>query len=65
MGMKTHDWNKIQHTPANIPQTPNQQFMKEFVSFLGFRNAWGVLQGCVGVFLEMIEKMNKREKERT
>ena len=35
IGMKTHDWNKIQHTPANIPQTPNQQFMKEFGVILG------------------------------
>ena len=37
--------------PWNIPQTPNQQFMKEFLSF---GEAWGMLQGYVGVPLEYI-----------
>ena len=38
--------------PWNIPQTPNQQFMKEFVLSWWFRDSWGMLQGYVGVFLD-------------
>ncbi len=35
--------------PWNIPQTPNQQFMK---GFLSFGDVWGMLQGYVGFPLE-------------
>ena len=38
--------------PWNIPQTPNQRFMKEFLSFGGFKDSWGMLQGYVEVFLD-------------
>ena len=31
--------------PWNIPQTQNQQFMKEFLSIWGFGEAWGMLNG--------------------
>ena len=39
--------------PWNIPQTPNQQFMKEFLSFGGGRGSLGYAkQGYVGVPLD-------------
>ena len=36
--------------PWNIPQTQNQLFMKEFLSF---GEAWGMLQGYVGLLLDI------------
>ena len=45
-------WSKNLPTyPWNIPQAQNQQFMKEFLSFGGWE-AWGMLQGYVGVLLD-------------
>ena len=39
--------------PWSIPQTPNQQFMKEFLNHFGVKgDVWGMLQGYVGVPLE-------------
>ena len=52
-GLHSNGW--FQHT-----QTPNQQFMKEFVSFWEFRNAWGMpLQGYVGVFWDCFYFVSK------
>ena len=39
--------------PWKIPQTQNQQFMKEFFSYGGCGKAWGMLQGYVGVLLDI------------
>ena len=38
--------------PWNIPQTPNQRFMKEFLSFGALGIPGVLLQGYVGVFWE-------------
>ena len=44
--------------PRSIPQTPNQQFMKEFLSFGGERGCLGYAkQGYVGFPLESLNYM--------
>ena len=48
--------------PWNIPQTLNQQFMKEFFSFWGFGDAWGMLQGYVGILLDIFKQAFGRRK---
>ena len=39
--------------PWNIPQIPNQQFMKEFLSFAASGMPGGMLQGYVAVLLDI------------
>ena len=48
----THILRIFQHTPGTYPRTPNQQFMRELLSFGGFGEAWGMLQGYVGIPLD-------------
>ena len=43
--------------PWSIPQTTNQQFMKEFLSFGGLGMSAGMLQGYVGVPLDCFKKL--------
>ena len=54
----------FQHTPWNIPQTPNQQFMNEFLSFGGLGKPGVCSRGMLG-FLELrcndsVPKINGR-----
>ena len=49
---KNFDWKFMLCSYVNIPQLPNQQFMKEFLSSGGIGDAWGMLLGYVGVLLE-------------
>ena len=42
--------------PWNIPQIPNQQFMKEFLSFGASGMPGGMLQGYVAVLLDIKKK---------
>ena len=39
--------------PWNTPQTPKPEFMNEFFSFGGFGDSCGMLQGYVGVLLDI------------
>ena len=47
---RTNPWilREPQHTPGTYPQTPNQQFMKEFLSF----GAFGMAGVCSRGMLE-------------
>ena len=44
---------RFQQTPWNISQTPNQQFMKEFLLYWWFRDAWGMYQDVCRRFLRV------------
>ena len=40
--------------PWKIPQTLRQQFLKEFLSFGGFGEVWGIFPGHVGKIIDKI-----------
>ena len=55
---RTADSKNFPTYPWNVPQTPNQQFLKEFLPFGGFGDARGVTHGPQGIGLRFKGRAN-------
>ena len=51
--------------PWSIPQTPNQQFMKEFLSFGGERGCLGYAPGVCWVSLRLLIRIQESNQIRS
>ena len=50
----SHDLRRFQHTPGTYHGTLKHLFMKGIRSYLDFWNIWGMFQGSVGIYSDLI-----------